>query len=94
MEGINWASVVTNLVALLMVLVPSLTVILGKIGKIVEQGAKVAKETEEFHLVLAEALADGNVDNEEINRIVKEAKDIGQAAKKLWKLIQEVRKTE
>jgi hypothetical protein len=87
MEGINWASIITNLMALLAVLVPSLKVMLSKIGKIVEQGAKVAKETEEFHLVLAEALSDGNVNNEEINRIVKEAKDVGRATKELIRLI-------
>lgn len=92
MEGINWASVVVNVLALLAVLVPSLTVVLGKVGKIIEQGAVVAKETQEFQLIIAEALADGNVDNEEIDRIVKEAKDIAEAGRKLVKLIQDATK--
>ena len=92
MEGINWTSVVVNVLALLAVLVPSLKMVLGKVSKIVEQGAIVAKETQEFQLVLAEALADGNIDNEEINKIVKEAKDIAEAGRKLVKLIQDAAK--
>ena len=89
---INWASVVVNVIALLAVLVPSLNIYLAKIKKIAEQGAVVGREIQEFNLVVVEALADDNIDNEEINEIVKEAKDIAAATKELWRLIKSISK--
>jgi len=64
-----------------------LTIIVGSalVWKHIDKALKLMKELQELFTVVLGALADKKLTKKEIDNIVKESKDVGQALKTLFK---------
>ncbi len=86
----QWIGFLSNLLAALVIIVPALSVILIKVSKVMKKSAEVTKEYQDVQLVISEALADGNVDNDELAKIVAKGQSAGLASKELYLMIKDV----
>jgi len=86
----QWIGFLSNLLAALVIIIPSLSVMLIKISKVMKKSAEVTEEYQQVQLAISEALADGNVDNDELARIVKKGQEAGVASKELYEMIKDV----
>ncbi|MBA7539226.1 hypothetical protein ES705_31505 [subsurface metagenome] len=86
----QWIGFLSNILAALVIIVPSLSVILIKIAKVMKKSAEVTEEYQQVQLVVSEALADGNVDNDELAKIVSKGQSAGVASKELYEMIKDM----
>ncbi len=85
-----WVGFVSNLLAALVIVVPAVSVILVKISMIMKKSAEVTKEYQDVQLAIAEAAADGNVDNDELAKIVARGQSAGVQTKELYEMIKDL----
>lgn len=83
----QWVGFLSNLLAALVIIVPSLSVLLIKISAVMKKSAEVTEEYQQVQLAISEALADGNVDNDELAGIVAKGQSAGVASKELYEMI-------
>lgn len=86
----QWIGFLSNLLAALVIIVPSLSVILIKISKVMKKSAEVTEEYQQVQLTISEALADGNVDNDELAKIVAKGQAAGVASKELYQMVKDM----
>jgi len=87
MEPESYIQIVQAIMVILGIVIPSFGIYLKKIGGVAKQAANRAEEEKQLSLVLAEALADGQVDNDEIQKIVLHGQKVGEQSKELIKQI-------
>ena len=86
----QWIGFLSNLLAALVIIVPSLGLILVKISKVMKKSTEVTEEYQQVQLAISEALADGNVDNDELAKIVAKGQSAGVASKELYQMIKDI----
>jgi len=86
----KWIGFLSNLLAAAVIIIPALSGILIKISMVMKKSAEVTKEYQDVQLAISEALADGNVDNDELASIVKKGQEAGVASKELYEMIKDV----
>jgi len=86
----QWIGFLSNLLAALVIIVPSISVLLIKISKVMKKSAEVTEEYQQVQLAISEAAADGNVDNDELAKIVAKGQSAGVASKELYLMIKEM----
>jgi len=84
MELDSYVQIVQAIMVILGICIPSFGIYLKKVSNVAKQAANRADEEKQLSLVVAEALADGDVDNEEIKRIVLHGQKIGVQSKELY----------
>lgn len=84
MEMEGYVQIIQAIMVILGIVIPSFGFYMKKISGIAKQAANRADEETQFSLVVAEALADGKVDNEEIKRIVIHGQKVGAQSKELY----------
>lgn len=95
MEMESYVQIVQAIMVILGIVIPSFGIYMKKVGNIAKQAANRADEEKQLSLVVAEALADGEVDNEEIKRIVIHGQKVGVQSKELiLQIIELVEKSE
>lgn len=94
MELESLVKVVEAILVILAVFVPGFAVYLKKASGIARKAAERSEAEEQLLLVVGEALADGNVDNEEIKLIVQKGRAAGVETKELiMEILELFRKT-
>lgn len=86
----QWIGFLSNLLAALVIIVPSISVILIKVSKVMKKSTEVTEEYQQIQLAISEALADGKVDNDELAKIVKKGQEAGVASRELYKMIKDI----
>ena len=86
----QWIGFLSNLLAALVIIVPSISVLLIKISKVMKKSAEVTEEYQQVQLAISEAAADGNVDNDELAKIVAKGQSAGLASKELYLMIKDM----
>ena len=86
----QWIGFLSNLLAALVIIVPTLSVILMKVSKVMKKSAEVTEEYQQVQLAISEALADGNVDNDELAKIVAKGQAAGVASKELYQMVKDM----
>ena len=85
-----WVEFASNLMATLVVVLPIVSVILVKISAVMKKSAEVTEEYQQVQLAIAEAAADGNVDNDELAKIVARGRNAGVQSKELFVMVKEM----
>lgn len=85
-----WVEFASSLMATLVVVLPVVSVILVKIAKIMKKSAEVTGEYQRVQLAIAEAAADGDVDNKELANIVAKGQSAGVQTKELYEMIKDM----
>jgi len=83
MEMDSYVQIVQAIMVILGIVIPSFGIYMKKVGNVAKQAANRAEEEKQLSLVVAEALADGKVDNDEIKLIVVHGQKIGVQTKEL-----------
>ncbi len=86
----QWIGFLSNILAALVIIVPSLSVLLIKISAVMKKSAEVTKEYQDVQLAISEAAADGNVDNDELAKIVAKGQAAGVASKELYQMVKDM----
>ena len=87
MDPENLVKLVEAILVILAVFLPGFGVYLKKASTVAKKAAEQADVQAALARVSAEALADGNVDNEEIRKIMETGQKYGTETKELVKLI-------
>ena len=85
-----WVEFASSLMAALVVVLPVVSVILVKVSKIMKKSAEVTGEYQQVQLAIAEAGADGEVDNDELAKIVAKGQLAGVQSKELYEMVKEM----
>jgi len=83
MEMDSYVQIVQAIMVILGICIPSFGIYLKKVSGVAKQAANRAEEEKQLSLVVAEALADGKVDNDEIKLIVVHGQKVGIQTKEL-----------
>lgn len=83
MDAEGLAKVIQAVIVILTVALPTMGVYLKKIGTIAKKAAERSEAEEQLLLVTAEALADGDLDNDEIKLILQKGRAAGVETKEL-----------
>ncbi len=83
MEMDSYVQIVQAIMVILGIVIPSFGIYMKKVGNVAKQATNRAEEEKQLSLVVAEALADGKVDNDEIKLIVVHGQKVGVQTKEL-----------
>ena len=86
----QWISFLEHIIAALIVVIPLVSPWLIKISKLMKQSAQFTKEFQDVQLAMSEALADGDVSNEDIRKIMKEGREAKLSAQQTWQMLMDL----